>query len=507
MSYLKLDDRRIYYEIFEAITYNEDTLLLIHGMGLDSTLWERMIPILRKYYRIVVLDLSGHGQSDDLATKPTFDGFVEDIGALVAFLELTSFNIVAHGLGTNVSALLALKFPHYVKSMAFIGATFVLPKSVLERGREFRKKIADNGSLVPVGIEIAKHITLEPVNSPEVNKIIRCYSRTTYECYFSIMELYSASEQLQLVSNIKHPTLFIAGEKDQLYPPSIIEIASKLAPHGVFRVINSSSNMTFVDQPEMTATTIYNFLSNPETMLPSESPPLGIDLTKVVSTLFYQAAVKLESTISLRVDLIHSFRVQINGEEHIDGWNQRYSKNILIYLTFHPSCTREEICDALFPDVPLKTALRNLKVYLNYLKKLLFVPLPHVTLLHTDHEHVMLKCELQSDIVDLIENMKLIDTQQNDHTKYVEALKLLSRVPETNFLPGVYDRWFIELKERTMTRIAELALWVAEKEKSKGEYSRAIRFYDTARMYKPYDESVYDKLIELYQFLKSENQV
>lgn len=507
MSYINIDDRRIYYEIHESIMRDAGTLLLVHGMGLDSTLWERIIPLLREKYRVVVCDLRGHGQSDDFASKPTFEGFIQDLEAMVTTLELKDIHIVAHGLGTNLSAKFASEFPHVVKSMIFIGATFVVPKPVRERGTEFRKKLSKDGSLVLLGKEIAKHITLEPENSPEVNKIIRCYSRTTYDCYFGILELYSASEQLQVVSNVNQPVLFIAGEKDQLYPPSTIEIASNCAPNGIFRIINDSSNMTFIDQPERTASLICDFISNPEAMINSDSPPFWQGLTKEVSALFYQATVKLESTISLRVDMINSFRVYINGEEYIDGWNQRYAKSILIYLTFHPTCTREQICDALFPAIPLKTALRNLKVYLNYLKKLLSIPQTNSSILNTDKEHIMLKCNLRSDIIELIETIRAVDLQENDHLRYVEATKLMGQIPETNFLPGVYDEWFIEIKERTMLRIADIAIWLGEKEKRNGDYSRAIRLYDTARRYNPSDESVYDKLIDLYRFLQSEHRL
>ncbi|MCS7460371.1 alpha/beta fold hydrolase [Paenibacillus doosanensis] len=507
MSYINLDDRRIYYGIHESKVRDTDTLLLVHGMGLDSTLWERITPLLQQHYRVVVCDLRGHGQSDDFAAKPTFEGFIQDLEAIVTALELKDIHIVAHGLGTNLSAKFASEFPHVVKSMIFIGATFVVPKPVRERGTEFRKKLSTDGSLVPLGKEIAKHITLEPENSPEVNKIIRCYSRTTYDCYFGILELYSAVEQLQLVSNVNQPILFIAGQKDLLYPPSTIEIASNCAPNGIFRIINDSSNMTFIDQPESTATLIYDFISNPEIMIDSESPPFWQGLTKEISSLFYQATVKLESTISLRVDLINSFRVYINGEEHTNGWNQRYAKNILVYLTFHPTCTREQICDALFPAIPLKTVLRNLKVYLNYLKKLLAIPLTDSSILNTDKEHIMLNCNLRSDIIELIETIRTVDIQENDPLRYVEATKLMGKIPETNFLPGVYDDWFIEIKERTMSRIADIAIWLGEKEKLNGEYSRAIRFYDTARRYKPSDESVYDKLIDLYRILQSEHRL
>lgn len=91
---------------------------------------------------------------------------------------------------------------------------------------------------------------------------------------------------------------------------------------------------------------------------------------KKVSSMFYQSSEKLESTLQLKVQLLSSFRVHLNNVEKIDGWNQRYAKNILLYLIFHPTCTREQICDALFTSTPLKTALTNLKVYLNYLKQL-----------------------------------------------------------------------------------------------------------------------------------------
>ncbi|MEK4347230.1 hypothetical protein [Paenibacillus sp. FSL P4-0184] len=61
----------------------------------------------------------------------------------------------------------------------------------------------------------------------------------------------------------------------------------------------------------------------------------------------------------IRVDLFNNFRILVNVEQIVEGWNQRYAKQILIYLVMNPSVTREQLCDDLWGEVAAGKARHN----------------------------------------------------------------------------------------------------------------------------------------------------
>ncbi|MGB8449911.1 MAG: alpha/beta fold hydrolase, partial [Nitrososphaeraceae archaeon] len=47
----------------------KETLLLLHGIGASAERWLHVVPLLKKYFRIIVPDIVGFGYSD----KPTVE--------------------------------------------------------------------------------------------------------------------------------------------------------------------------------------------------------------------------------------------------------------------------------------------------------------------------------------------------------------------------------------------------------------------------------------------------
>ena len=57
-------------------------LILIHGLGSSSQDWELQIPVLARHYRLIVVDVRGHGRSDKPRERYSIAGFSADLIAL-----------------------------------------------------------------------------------------------------------------------------------------------------------------------------------------------------------------------------------------------------------------------------------------------------------------------------------------------------------------------------------------------------------------------------------------
>lgn len=102
----------------------------------------------------------------------------------------------------------------------------------------------------------------------------------------------------------------------------------------------------------------------------------------------------------LRVDLLNHFQVFVNGEQIVEGWNQRYAKQILNYLVMNPSVTREQLCDDLWGEVTAGKARHNLRMYLTHLRKLIKNDEYHF--LRLDKEYIYLSGNIECDLTTLL---------------------------------------------------------------------------------------------------------
>src|SRR5690606_27358242 len=77
-------------EKYERISVNyqvygrsDTTLLFIHGWNLDHTYWDHTVKHLKNRYKIVTLDLAGHGNSGRDRSSWTVESFAKDITGII----------------------------------------------------------------------------------------------------------------------------------------------------------------------------------------------------------------------------------------------------------------------------------------------------------------------------------------------------------------------------------------------------------------------------------------
>lgn len=84
-------------------------ILLIHGTGAATHSWRDVMPILAAQFRVIALDLPGHGFTrPNHGAKVTLDGMARAVGALVEALEVTPALIAGHSAGTAIALQLLL---------------------------------------------------------------------------------------------------------------------------------------------------------------------------------------------------------------------------------------------------------------------------------------------------------------------------------------------------------------------------------------------------------------
>lgn len=85
----------IYYNVQGA---GDISLVFVHGWCADHTYWETQIPSFQVNYKVVTLDLGGHGSSGHERSDWTISAFAQDVATVVNKLNLDKAVLVGHAL-------------------------------------------------------------------------------------------------------------------------------------------------------------------------------------------------------------------------------------------------------------------------------------------------------------------------------------------------------------------------------------------------------------------------
>lgn len=88
--------------VYTATGIGEPTLVFVHGWSCDKSYWSGQVEQLSKKYRVVTIDLAGHGESGTERKDYTMQLFGEDVAVVVNELKLTEVVLVGHSMGGSV---------------------------------------------------------------------------------------------------------------------------------------------------------------------------------------------------------------------------------------------------------------------------------------------------------------------------------------------------------------------------------------------------------------------
>jgi pimeloyl-ACP methyl ester carboxylesterase len=116
---LALDGGNIYMS--QDGPHDAPVLVLIHGLGGSTRWWDSVVPMLARSYRVIRIDLLGHGRS----AKPAGRGYEipeqgRRVGAALDRLGVQHALVVGHSTGGAVATALTEQRPDLVTALAFI---------------------------------------------------------------------------------------------------------------------------------------------------------------------------------------------------------------------------------------------------------------------------------------------------------------------------------------------------------------------------------------------------
>lgn len=112
-------------------------LVLLHGFMENTSIWEDMIPHLSNDFRLIKIDLPGHGKSPMYSEIHTMELMAEMVKEVLDTLNINKFHILGHSMGGYVSLAFAEKWAEQLDSLTLFFSTY-FPDD--EEKKELRRK-------------------------------------------------------------------------------------------------------------------------------------------------------------------------------------------------------------------------------------------------------------------------------------------------------------------------------------------------------------------------------
>ena len=120
MPLADLPDVRMHYMLLEPQpgVGPRDHLLLVHGLASNLAFWYwHIAPALARLYRILMVDLRGHGRSSMPAHGYTAHVIADDLRVQLDALGIPKIHLLGHSFGGRVAMQFAARFPERVSSV------------------------------------------------------------------------------------------------------------------------------------------------------------------------------------------------------------------------------------------------------------------------------------------------------------------------------------------------------------------------------------------------------
>jgi 3-oxoadipate enol-lactonase len=206
-------------------------LVLIHGVGLDHTMWERQVDELSRHYRVILYDMLGHGRSARPPGPYTLAQFADQLQMLIDRLDIAKAHILGFSMGGLVAEAFALKAPNRLSAL-------VIANSVAKRTPEQRngvlsrvEEVREKGHTATIDAALERWFTaaFRKDRADVVEAVRRRLEENDPAAYLAAYTVFANAdaELFDELPQIACPTLIVTGEKDSGSTPEMARMLGR----------------------------------------------------------------------------------------------------------------------------------------------------------------------------------------------------------------------------------------------------------------------------------------
>jgi len=225
-------------------------LTLLHGAATNLHLWDPQIAFLAPIFRLLRIDVRGHGGSSADQPSTTFDKLVADVIAVWDALGIERSSVMGLSLGGMTGFGLAIDHPDRIDRLVAADCRADAPDFFVESWRKRLGILAERGMEGIADVTIPIWMTEESRNGrPDIIAGAREMILTTSVAgYESVAKPLMTLDYKKDLGRIRCPTLLVVGALDGPHPEEMRKMA-ELIPGARLAIVEGAGHLSNFEQP------------------------------------------------------------------------------------------------------------------------------------------------------------------------------------------------------------------------------------------------------------------
>jgi pimeloyl-ACP methyl ester carboxylesterase len=239
-----------------------EVLILIHGFTESLKIWYDFKEKLARNFRVVLIDLPGHGKSSILDEVHSMEMMADTIKAVADHLHISSAVLVGHSMGGYISLAFARKYTSLLKGMGLFHSTSLADSD--------ENKVARERAIDAIKNNHGRFLFnfIPDLFAPETREIFKSEIQVLVEEAINMdpkaliaaqLGMRNRTSTLDVLINAPFPVMFIAGQKDSRVPFENIWVQMALTETAYSLILRNSGHMGFIEARDKTLDFVENF--------------------------------------------------------------------------------------------------------------------------------------------------------------------------------------------------------------------------------------------------------
>lgn len=243
---------------------SEDAPLIVflHGAGMDHSVWVMPARYFARHgYRVMALDLPGHGRSDGPALD-NIDEMADWVRELIehAWASPSETILAGHSMGSLICMSLAARYPDTVAKVVLLGTSAPMPVAdvLLRAARDNDHAAIDMANTWSHG----QRSMMGASHNPGTSNLYmgeRLLERVADDVYFRDLTACNGFTTAHYPS-IEAPTLIITGDEDKMTPPMAGMAVAGILKNSQVEHLKGCGHSMLVEQPNQTLDAMAAFI-------------------------------------------------------------------------------------------------------------------------------------------------------------------------------------------------------------------------------------------------------
>jgi 3-oxoadipate enol-lactonase len=250
---IKTGNRRLYYDLTGPEA--GPVVCFTHSLSSDGGMWaEQMLPLLAAGWRVLRLDMRGHGGSDPVPGDYTMAALADDVALALDFLGIERAHLIGLSIGGMIGQAFAIGHGHRLASAMLCDTAPATPPGGKEAWGPRIETVKKAASLEPLADPTMERWftdAFKPRRPARWKEIRSTIANTTPAGYLGCAAAILNFDFTAKLPTLKVPTLVVCGDDDQGTPPAGNKRIAELVPGGRYVGIPNARHFPNVEHPDV----------------------------------------------------------------------------------------------------------------------------------------------------------------------------------------------------------------------------------------------------------------